>query len=60
MVEGTTVLLRKDLQNLFPDGEIWTERSLGMTKSYVVYKSASADDVSQPERPIAKAGTQRP
>ena len=38
MVEGTRVLLRSQLQALFPDGRIWTERRLGITKSYVVYK----------------------
>ncbi|WP_397541872.1 methyltransferase domain-containing protein [Roseovarius salis] len=38
MVETTTVLLRSQLQRLFPDGTIWTERKFGLPKSYVVYK----------------------
>ena len=39
MIETTTVLLRRDFQNLFPDGKIWTERYMGVAKSYVAYRS---------------------
>lgn len=43
MVEGTTVLMRNDIQNMFPDGTIWTERVLGFAKSYVVYRTSKPD-----------------
>jgi hypothetical protein len=39
MIEGTTVIKRKDLQSCFPDGQITTERFLGIPKSYVVMRS---------------------
>ena len=32
------LLGRRELQTLFPDAEIWRERFLGMTKSYIVVK----------------------
>jgi ubiquinone/menaquinone biosynthesis C-methylase UbiE len=38
MVETTTVILRRDFSEMFPDGKIWTERFLGITKSYVAYR----------------------
>ncbi len=38
MVEGTTVLRRAELQGLFPDGRLWTERAAGITKGYVVWR----------------------
>lgn len=39
MVETTTVLLKGHMQNLFPDGQTWTEWKLGFPKSYVLYKA---------------------
>lgn len=38
MVVGTTVLMRSEIRNLFPNGQIWTEWKLGFPKSYVAYK----------------------
>lgn len=38
MVETTTVILRRDLQAMFPDGALWAERFMGITKSYVLYR----------------------
>ena len=38
MIEGTTVLHRSEIERLFPDGEIWTERLLGLPKSYVAMR----------------------
>lgn len=35
MVEGTTVLARRDLAAMFPDAQLWTERFAGFPKSYV-------------------------
>ena len=35
MIEGTTVLSRDEVARLFPRGPIWTERFLGIAKSYV-------------------------
>lgn len=37
MVEGTTVLTKKQLRRLFPEAKIATERSLGIAKSYIAY-----------------------
>jgi hypothetical protein len=39
MVEGTTVLSRGEMEALFPDGRIWTERLAGWPKSYVAYRA---------------------
>lgn len=39
MIEGTTVLSRDEVERLFPDGRIWTERMLGVPKSYVALKT---------------------
>jgi len=41
MVETTTVLRLDHLKTLFPNGTVWVERSLGFTKSYVLYKRSS-------------------
>lgn len=38
MIEETTVLHRSEIEQLFPDGEIWTERLLGLPKSYVAMR----------------------
>lgn len=38
MIDGTTVILRRDLQAMFPDSTLWSERFLGFTKSYVAYR----------------------
>jgi len=35
MIEGTTVLRRQEMQALFPDATLWTERVMGLPKSYV-------------------------
>lgn len=37
MIEGTTVIKRKDLEKMFPTGNIWTERFAGFPKSYVIF-----------------------
>lgn len=45
MVEGTTVLSKAELQQLFPEATIRTERLLGIAKSYVaVYVRPRAPD----------------
>ncbi len=38
MVEGTTVIRRAEMIEMFPDGQVWTERFSGFPKSYVLYK----------------------
>ena len=38
MIEGTTVILRRDMQAMFPGSSLWAERFMGFTKSYVAYK----------------------
>ena len=38
MVKGTTVISRLELQNLLPGSNIWTERVMGIAKSYVAYR----------------------
>lgn len=38
MIEGTTVLPRSEVETLFPDAEIWTERLIGLPKSYVAMR----------------------
>jgi hypothetical protein len=40
MVEGTTVVSREEMRALFPDAQIFTERVLGMEKSYSFYRTA--------------------
>jgi len=37
MVEGTTILTKKQMQRLFPEATILTERFLGIPKSYIAY-----------------------
>jgi hypothetical protein len=37
MVEQTTVLTKKELHQLFPEAKIITEKSLGISKSYIAY-----------------------
>lgn len=37
MIEGTVVILRADLQEMFPDADIWSEKFMLFTKSYVAY-----------------------
>jgi len=39
MVEGTTIVKRKELQEVFPDANIVSERALGIVKSYVCLRS---------------------
>lgn len=39
MVEGTDIVTRRELETLFPDGEIIVERVWGFPKSYVAYKA---------------------
>lgn len=38
MVEETQVLLIGDLRRMFPDAELYVERSLGFAKSYSLYR----------------------
>lgn len=42
MVLGTTFISRRQLQSYFPDGTIRTERVLGITKAYYVYRVTAA------------------
>jgi Methyltransferase domain len=44
MVEGTTVLSKVHLINLFPEGTLLTETFLGLPKSYTVYFSEDDDE----------------
>ena len=37
MVEGTTVLTKKDMRRLFPEAEILVERVFGIPKSYTAF-----------------------
>jgi len=37
MVEGTRVLTKVDLQQLFPEADILVEWFLGIPKSYIAY-----------------------
>lgn len=39
MIKGTTVIPRSDMQEMFPDARIWTERFMGCAKSYVAYRA---------------------
>lgn len=34
------LLSKKELLHLFPDGEIWEEKMVGLTKSFIVYRDA--------------------
>jgi hypothetical protein len=38
MIEGTTVIKRDALVQMFPDATLWTERFAGFAKSYVAYR----------------------
>ena len=38
MVETTTVLSRDEVRRLFPRSTVWTERFLGLAKSYVAWR----------------------
>lgn len=38
MVEGTTVILHREMRDMFPTSTLWSERFMGFTKSYVVYR----------------------
>ncbi len=40
MVEGTDIVRRAELEGLFPDARLMTERVMGIPKSYIVYKPA--------------------
>jgi hypothetical protein len=37
MVEGTTVISHREMQDMFPEARIWTERLAGIPKSYVAF-----------------------
>ncbi|MGF1553943.1 MAG: class I SAM-dependent methyltransferase [Paracoccaceae bacterium] len=39
MIEGTTVVSRREVETLLPEATIWTERFAGFPKSYVAYKT---------------------
>lgn len=39
MIEGTTVLSWREMQDLFPDAELITERVAGLPKSYIAYRA---------------------
>ena len=40
MIEGTTVVSRRELEAQFPDATLWVERCMGFPKSYVAYKAS--------------------
>jgi hypothetical protein len=40
MVEGTTVVARDEMQALFPDAQVFSERVLGFEKSYSFYRTS--------------------
>lgn len=39
MIDGTTVLERSEIETLFPDATIWTERVAGLPKSYTAWRT---------------------
>ena len=39
MIEGTTVVEKRELQRILPESTILTERALGIAKSYIAYKA---------------------
>ena len=39
MVEGTTIVERAELEEIFPDSTIFSERVFGIVKSYVAFRS---------------------
>lgn len=39
MVEGTTIVERPELEQIFPDAKVSPERAFGIVKSYVAHKS---------------------
>jgi hypothetical protein len=45
MVEGTRVLQRKQLEELFPEAEVYVERFFGITKSYAAFLVAAPSSV---------------
>ena len=47
MVEGTQVLTRRQLKQLFPDAEISTERLFGIPKSYTAYRRAPSPELER-------------
>lgn len=49
MMMETTVVLKNELESLFPDAEIWTERKFGFTKSYVFYRRKAASELCKQE-----------
>jgi hypothetical protein len=40
MVATTDVVTLPELRGLFPDAQLWVERSLGLPKSYTCYRPA--------------------
>jgi hypothetical protein len=42
MVDGTTVVTREEMQSLFPDARVYSERVLGFEKSYSFYRTSAA------------------
>ncbi|MFL6720878.1 MAG: class I SAM-dependent methyltransferase [Sphingomonas sp.] len=44
MIEGTTVITRRQLRSYFPDGKIITERVAGIPKSYAVYRAVPSNE----------------
>jgi trans-aconitate methyltransferase len=44
MVRGTTVLTRSQMNNLFPDSQVFVERKFGFEKSYSFYHSYPTPD----------------
>lgn len=52
MVEETVVISRKNMEDYFPDGELYVERWAGITKSYSMYKSLPQSDM----KPLRTSG----
>jgi hypothetical protein len=51
MVRNTRVLTKRRLRALFPEAEIWVERSLGFPKSYTAYLRACRE---LPDAPLGR------
>jgi hypothetical protein len=46
MIDETTVIPLRDMQAMFPDGEVYHERKFGFTKSYTLYRTGRAAEAA--------------
>ena len=49
MLDEIRLLNRKELQQLFPDAEIWSERVLGLTKSLIAARLSPPEPANDPD-----------